>query len=125
MKYSIYQISLTSEQIALINKTDSYESVPAMSLKMKMQFDLRGEKIADYATQAFDARYYTCVANIEADDLDSVYEIGNIGPESKIERINPMSSISIGDIIADECGDSYVVSGMGFKSLGVNELLAA
>ena len=83
MKYSIYQISLTSEQIALINKTDSYESVPAMSLKMKMQFDLRGEKIADYATQAFDARYYTCVANIEADDLDSVYEIGNIGPESK------------------------------------------
>ena len=90
-----------------------------------MQFDLRGEKIADYATQAFDARYYTCVANIEADDLDSVYEIGNIGPESKIERINPMSSISIGDIIADEYGDSYVVSGMGFKSLGVNELLAA
>ena len=125
MKYSIYQISLTSEQIALINKTDSYESVPAMCLKMKMQFDLRGEKIADYATQAFDARYYTCVANIEADDLDSVYEIGNIGPESKIERINPMSSISIGDIIADEYGDSYVVSGMGFKSLGVNELLAA
>ena len=125
MKYSIYQISLTSEQIALINKTDSYESVPAMSLKMKMRFDLRGEKIADYATQAFDARYYTCVANIEADDLDSVYEIGNIGPESKIERINPMSSISIGDIIADEYGDSYVVSGMGFKSLGVNELLAA
>jgi hypothetical protein len=36
-----------------------------------------------------------------------------------------MSSISIGDIIADEYGDSYVVSGMGFKSLGVNELLAA
>ena len=58
---------------------------------------------------------YEDVAVIEAEDLDEVFEIGNIGPESKIERLGRMHSISVGDVIMTETYECYVVKGLGFE----------
>ena len=52
------------------------------------------------------------VATIEAVDLNAVFEIGNIGPEDKIERLAPMHSISVGDVIIDEDEKSFSVDSM-------------
>ena len=60
---------------------------------------------------------YEDVAIIEAEDLDEVFEIGNIGPESKIERLGPMHSISVGDVIMTETYECYVVAPFGFERL--------
>ena len=62
---------------------------------------------------------YDEVAAIEADTLDEVFEIGNIGPEEKIERFGPMHSISVGDIIRNDKYECYVVKSFGFKRLGM------
>lgn len=63
---------------------------------------------------------YEEVAIIEAKDLDEVFEIGNIGPESKIERLGRMHSISVGDVIMTETYECYVVKGLGFERLAMS-----
>jgi len=61
---------------------------------------------------------YDTVCTIIAKNLDEVFEIGNIGPEEKITRLNTMHSVSVGDIIEDSTtGKRYVVSPFGFKEL--------
>ena len=62
---------------------------------------------------------YEEVAAIEADTLDEVFEIGNIGPESKIERFDRMHSISVGDVIRNDKYECYVVAPCGFERLGM------
>ena len=66
---------------------------------------------------------YEEVAAIEANTLDEVFEIGNIGPESKIERFSyadkNMHSISVGDVIRNDKYECYVVGNCGFERLGM------
>ena len=62
---------------------------------------------------------YDEVAAIEADTLDEVFEIGNIGPEEKIERFDRMHSISVGDVIRNDKYECYVVGNCGFERLGM------
>ena len=63
---------------------------------------------------------YKEVALIEADDLEQVFTIGNIGDEdneSAIQYLAPMHSISVGDVIVDESGIAHLVDKIGFKEL--------
>jgi hypothetical protein len=51
-------------------------------------------------------------------NLHDVFEIGNIGPEDKISRLDRMSSVSVGDIIIDSFnGNKFVVANHGFKAV--------
>ena len=72
---------------------------------------------AQLAVQHFDACYKP-VCEIVADDLTHVFEVGNMGPEDRITRLDRMHSVSVGDIIEDESGENrWMVAGMGFKYL--------
>lgn len=115
MKYSIYQIKLSKAQYDLIN-AEGHMAVPAHVAKMDMSMDFRGDKIADQASEAWDNGYYTHVCNIVAENLNEVFQIGNIGPEESIERLSSMHSISVADVIIDETGEMVVVSSYGFKA---------
>ena len=66
---------------------------------------------------------YQEVCEIEADSLDEVFEIGNIGPFDKIRRFDfaPMASISVGDVITTETNECFVVKGVGFERLGYRD----
>jgi hypothetical protein len=46
-----------------------------------------------------------------------VFEVGNIGPEDRITRLEKMTSINVGDIIADADGVCSVVNNVGFTPL--------
>ena len=61
---------------------------------------------------------YEEVASIEADNLNEVFQIGNIGPDEKIKRFGRMHSISVGDVIRDDRGRCFVVAPLGFERLG-------
>ncbi len=114
MKFQVYQIQFTESQYRAIN---SNETVPAFEARNRMTMDFGGDNIGNIASDAFEAGYYTHVSNIEAADLEQVFEIGNIGPESDIERLGRMSSISVGDILIDESGTKSVVASFGFKEV--------
>lgn len=125
MKYAVYQIQLTAAEVDKINVTGDFNSVPKQAAKLKMETDFAGHRIGGNAAEAFDAGYYTHVANITADNPDQVFEIGNIGPESNIERLARMHSISVGDIIVAETGEMIVVAPVGFVLFGYNPRVAA
>ena len=124
MKFAIYQIQLTDEQYDIIN-AQGHSAVPSHKIKLDMQMDFSGNKMGGLASEAWEAGYYTHVANIEAEDYNEVFEIGNIGPEQNIERLTRMSSISVGDVIVGEDGTLAVVASMGFVAFGFNPKMAA
>ena len=114
MKFTVYQISYTQAEIDGINA-----GMKSMKREMRadMGMDFRGEKIVGLAEKALYEGLYTGVAHIEADNLDQVFEIGNIGPESNITRLSRMASVSVGDLIEDEDGNRHVVANFGFKEV--------
>lgn len=124
MKFAVYQIQLTNEQYDVINAR-GHDAVPSHKIKLDMTMDFSGHKIGGLASEAWEAGYYTHVANIEAEDYNEVFEIGNIGPEENIERLTRMSSISVGDVIVGEDGTLAVVASMGFVAFGFNPQMAA
>ena len=116
MKYAIHQIHITNDIIDLINK-DGFGACPEFVAKQGMSMDFEGKKLAGRALAAWREGYYTQVSNIHAESLDGVFKVGNIGPEEKIERLQRMHSVSIGDVIIDENGVKSVVAPCGFESL--------
>ena len=114
MKYKIFQIKLTDAEVDMINDK-GHDSVPKNSMRLDM--NLRANDTGKIAAKAFKLGYYTHVSNITADSLEGVFDVGNMGPESSIERISPMHSISVGDIVEDETGKMSVVADWGFKDV--------
>ena len=70
---------------------------------------------------------YELVAIIDGKSLDDVFHISNAcgeveGLETLIERIQPMSSISVGDIIHNlETDETWVVANYGFDLINMKE----
>lgn len=125
-QFAVYQIQLTAAQRNTINESGDFDSVPAFAAKTKMSMDFSGNKIGGLASDAFDAGYYTHVANIEAEDYNDCFEVGNVGPDDQIERITVrMSSLSVGDIIVHEDGTMAVIAPMGFVAFSHNTKAAA
>jgi hypothetical protein len=114
MKYTVYQISYTDAEINAIN--DGMKNMKR-EMRADMAMDFSGNKMVDLVEKALYNDLYTGVAQIEADDLNRVFEIGNIGPESNITRLGRMASISVGDLIEDEDGNRHVVANFGFKEV--------
>lgn len=125
MKFAVYQIQLTEAQRNTVNETGDFNSVPAMAAKLNMDFDDEGNKIGGLASDAFEAGYYTHVANITADNYNDCFEVGNIGPEENIERLTKMSSLSVGDVLVAEDGTVAVIAPIGFVAFSHNPKVAA
>lgn len=124
MIYAVYQIQLTDAEVDLINEK-GHNAVAKHVAKLDMDMDFSGNKIGDLAADALKSGYYTHVANIEAQSLEEVFQIGNIGPEENIKRLTRMSSLSVGNIIVDPEGAHHVVAAFGFKPLtSINQVAA-
>jgi len=103
MRYSIYQIQLSNTQIDRVN---AGQEVPEFHAKMTSM--LGNPRLG------LEMDLYRKVAEIEANDLEGVFHIGNMGPEHKITRISRMHSVSVGDIVEDPNGQRHVVASIGF-----------
>ena len=60
---------------------------------------------------------YVHVADLDTDNLNEAFEIGNIGPEEKYTRYSRMHSVSVGDILVEETGQAHVVARFGFEEI--------
>ena len=107
--FSVFQIVIDKDLSDLINKEGHRCHVKSLArLEAMMDGDVRLGIMHDC---------YTKVAKVVADDLEHVFEVGNIGPEDRITRLEKMTSISVGDIIADADGVCSVVNNVGFTPL--------
>jgi hypothetical protein len=109
--YRVMQIGLTDAQVEEVNTVKPY---PAW-YDRRLATTFKPTSATIFA--AWDD--YQTVAFITADDLDQVFDIGNIGPEDSIERMGPMHSISVGDVIVDaRYNMAWYVDSHGFGCLG-------
>lgn len=107
--FTVYQIVIDKDLSDLINKEGHKCHVKSLA---RMQAMLDGDVRLGVMHDC-----YTKVAEVIADDLDHVFEVGNIGPEDRITRFEKMTSICVGDIIADADGICSVVNNIGFTPL--------
>ena len=109
MKFKLFQVHLTDDEINQVNAT-GHDSVPKQ--KARLQASVFGDP-----SEAIAGGFFEHVANIEADNLEGVFHIGNMGPEEKIERLAPMFSTSVGDVVEDPAGVQWVVASAGFDRI--------
>lgn len=65
---------------------------------------------------------YTHVADVVADDINHAFEVGNIGPADRVNKItSTMRSVSVGDILVDDEG-AWLVMPVGFKEVDEDQL---
>lgn len=106
-QFKVFQFQLNDQDTDLVNK-EGWNASPKLQAYMNVRFG----KWAPIAH-----KYYDLVAEIEAANLEQVFDIGNIGPESAITRRAPMHSVSVGDIIMNDQGDMHLVASMGFTKI--------
>jgi len=117
--FKIFQIHLTDAEVNTINETGDHFAVPKQAARLRLQFGTDNpyahENADDLVNDAFTNGFFEHVANIRANDLEGVFEVGNIGPENLIERFSQMHSISVGDVILDEDGMMWLTAQVGFQ----------
>lgn len=116
MRYTVFQFRLSREASDAVNSLGwdgAMKQFPEVEIQLKVSFSGGSDGF-----KAWMSEYYTPVANIDAATLNGVFQVGNIGPEESIERLAPMHSVSVGDVIRDnEMGTYYMVDGMAFTQL--------
>ena len=95
MRFTVHQIQIARSVYNEVNALGHEEAAvkfPEYRAYMDTMFQGSKGYKAEYAN------FYAPVCVIEADNLNRVFDIGNIGPDERIERLAPMHSISVGDI---------------------------
>lgn len=108
-KFQVRQIILTDAEVDAVNAAADAREIPKYMAYTKAMF---GEPQLGIA-----GGFYETVAEIEARDLEHVFEVGNMGPESAIKRLAQMHSVSVGDLVVDEAGVTHLVARFGFEEV--------
>ena len=115
MNYTVFQIKLDAETISQVNTLGREEAISRFPV-YKAYFETMFEGSQGF--QSWMSEHFQPVCEIDADNLDQAFEIGNIGPEHKIVRHRRMHSVSVGDIIrCNQTNRCYMVDGFGFTHL--------
>ena len=109
--YKVFQIhpqEAVYETVNAVGHTEAGRQFPIWKAKLDIMSGSEGF-VPEYST------HYSHVADVVAEDLESVFHVGNMGPENLITRHSRMHSVSVGDIVVDESGNSYMVDPIGFS----------
>ncbi len=100
----VYQIQLTDAEIAAVNNGETSD-------RIKAYFDRSFERT--FKSENF--QYYDHVANVATDDMEEAFNLMNLwNDESKVERLGPCSSMSVGDIVEVD-GELFRCASFGFE----------
>lgn len=103
---NVYQIQLTDAEIAAVNDGETSD-------RIKAYFDRSFE--STFKVENF--QYYTHVANVDTNDMEEAFELMNLWEdESKVEKLGPCSSMSVGDIL-DLDGKLFRCASFGFEAI--------
>lgn len=118
-KFTVYQFQMTDADYNEANE-NSRKGVP---IPEKYELYLSATLRPSVESVLAAASHYKKVAVITAKSIDDAFTIGNIGLDSEsglsdmIEKIAPMHSVSVGDVIVDDKGAAKYVAPIGFKKV--------
>lgn len=114
-RYTVYQFSLSRAARDAVNSvgwTEAQAQFPEVKIQQLVKFQ------GSEGFSAWMSEYYTPVAHIDAPNLDAVFHIGNVGTGLQLQRLGPMHSVSVGDVILDRTDGTYhMVDSYGFTQL--------
>lgn len=123
MKFSVYQVQTTRAQSDHINAVGwgglSDEGMDSMRAKQELMLD--GAEA--YETWMFS--HFKLVAKMtEVSNLEEVFHLGNgYGDQSKMERVERMHSVSVGDVIFCEDTNTWLMCDpCGWTGISVKEV---
>ena len=106
----VYQIQLTDEEIAIVNRG---ESTPRTKAYLDRSFE------STFKAENF--QYYDLVANVDVDGFEQAFRAMNLWQEDenfdRVEKLGRCSSMSVGDIVEDHDGKLYRCASFGFTAL--------
>ena len=117
MTYRVYQIKVARQVYDYVNEV-GHEAAAIKYPEYGVSMAIRFQGSAKWEPSMF--AYFSPVCEMDASDLEEVFNIGNIGPEEKITRLARMHSVSVGDIIEDSTGEFHMVDDFGFEKIQVN-----
>jgi hypothetical protein len=102
----VYQIQLTDAEIAAVNNGETSD-------RIKAYFDRSFER----TFKAENFQHYDHVANVDTNDMEEAFALMNLWEdESKVEKLGPCSSMSVGDIL-DVDGTLFRCASFGFEAI--------
>jgi hypothetical protein len=114
--YTVLQFKLSREASDAVNSvgwTDSMKQFPEVQIQLEVSFSGGSKGFSSWMSE-----YYVAVCDIDANDLEGVFHVGNMGPEEKINRRSKMHSVSVGDVVrCNRTGTFHMVDGCGFTQL--------
>lgn len=124
MKFAIYQFNLSREAANRINEVGFNGDLGEFAADAKIQRDVKFFGSERWEPKM--ASRYNLVARCEADNLDQVFHMGNgYGDQDKIERLERMHSVSVGDLVEDvETGELFMCDPEGWTSINYMGLQA-
>lgn len=119
-KYEIYQLPFSvMESLANDGKATPFSYRGDETSDSKFVFS------RDTARGLFSRHGYRAVARFDVTQLEDIYDLSNnpyiddADREKRIDRIERMHSVSVGDIVLDtESNEYYIVAPFGFDELG-------
>lgn len=123
--YTVHQLNITTEIYDYVNAHGHQAAIdkfPVWGVKLNSSFI---ETVPTLTAEIAD--YYRPVAKIMANDLEHVFQVGNMGPAENIQRLaERMASVSVGDIIVDDAtGEAQMVLNFGFGTVDFNTVQEA
>ena len=100
----VYQIQLSDAEVDALNRGEEFEKGKAYFSRM---FD------GKFKPEIF--QFYDHVANVASDNVEEAFTLMNLWNDvSKVERLGPCSSMSVGDILEVD-GELFRCASFGFE----------
>ena len=123
MKFRLFQIAVPRSEYDAVNEmgwTEAMAKFPRVEAQQAVRIGGAKAYVSEYS------QYYVNVSDIEANDLENAFFVhnnpfGNEALEEQITRYAEQYSMSVGDILIDEDGKSFIVDGFGFKEIDFQE----
>jgi hypothetical protein len=116
--FQLFQCQLTNRQYNELNRV-GWGGKPEFSAYADMSMGTMGGRTADAMVRAAaECGLFRHVADVRADDVTEVFEIGNMGPEENIIRHERMNSVSVGNVVVStETGTAWFCDSIGWIEL--------
>ena len=124
MKFRLFQIAVPRSEYDAVNEMGWAEAMakfPRVEAQQAVRIGGAKAYVPEYS------QYYVNVSDIEANDLENAFFVhnnpfGNEALEEQITRYAEQYSMSVGDVLVDEDGKSFIVDGFGFEEIDFQEV---
>ena len=123
MKFKLYNFDKLTKDEVDFTSSNGRESLPKNVARMDLMHgtnDSNRVEVLKLVGECFETGWFNHVANVTCNTFDDVFRLTNdprVTEEeykSCVERLLPMHSVSVGDVVENESGDKFLCDRFGW-----------